>query len=324
MKKLKIFSDSDFGPVAGKLLRDGIAPHELIEPETRLTSVLAGPVPDPAFGLADIAFGQPDLESIRNSKNLRWLQVSSAGITRYDTPEFRALAADRGLVMTNSSSVYAAACAEHALAFMVSQSRLLPEALASHAAHGDAEFRQLRAGSVSLHGQHLVILGFGTIARELMRLLMPFEMRITAMRRSPRGDEGCEVVTPENLASALATADHVVSILPENADSHRFIDAARLAEMKPGAVFHNIGRGSTVNQDDLLDALRSGHLAAAWLDVTDPEPLPDDHPLRHAPRCFITPHTAGGHRGEEETLVRQFLRNFQKFTAGEALMDRVM
>jgi phosphoglycerate dehydrogenase-like enzyme len=324
MNLLRIFSDSGLDGVAGELLRDGISPHGLIEPKTRLTSVLAKPEPDPSFGLADIAFGQPDVESIRNSENLKWLQVSSAGITRYDTPEFRALAAERGLIVTNSSSVYATACAEHALAFMMAQSRLLPAALASHAANGDAEWLGLRGGSVSLQGQHLVILGFGTIARELIRLLEPFKMKVTAMRRSPRGDEACPVVTPENLTSALATADHVVNILPENEASLGFVNAARLAEMKPGAVFHNIGRGTTVNQDDLLESLRSGHLAAAWLDVTDPEPLPEDHPLRHEPRCFITPHIAGGHRGESETLVRHFLANFQKYLAGEPLTDRVM
>jgi phosphoglycerate dehydrogenase-like enzyme len=324
MEKLTIFSDSGFEGAAGQLLRDGIAPHDLLEPKTRLTSVLAKPEPDTAFGQADIAFGQPDVESIRASEKLKWLQVSSAGITRYDTPEFRELAKERGLIVTNSSSVYATACAEHALAFMMAQSRLLPAALASQAPNGDAEWRRLRGGSVSLHGQHVVLLGFGAIARELMRLLKPFSMRFTAMRRSPRGDEGCEVVTPENLISALTTADQVVNILPENEESQGFINAARLAVMKPGAVFHNIGRGTTVNQQDLLDALTSGHLAAAWLDVTDPEPLPPDHPLRHEPNCFITPHIAGGHRGESETLVRHFLKNLAKFTAGEALDDRVM
>ncbi len=324
MKTMRIFSDSTLSAAADKLLRDGIAPHELIEPKIRLASVLATPESDPSFGLADIAFGQPDVKSILNSQNLKWVQVTSAGITRYDTPEFRAFAAERGLVVTNSSSVYAAACAEHALAFMLAQSRLLPEALACPAANGDADYQRLRAGSISLQGQHVVILGFGAIARELMRLLQPFAMKITAMRRSPRGDEGCAVVTPENLSSALATADHVVNILPENAESRGFVDAAQFAAMKPGAVFHNIGRGTTVNQDDLLAALRSRHLSAAWLDVTDPEPLPADHPLRHEAHCYITPHTAGGHLNEEEALVRHFLWNFQKFIVGDPLDDRVI
>jgi phosphoglycerate dehydrogenase-like enzyme len=94
--------------------------------------------------------------------------------------------------------------------------------------------------------------------------------------------------------------------------------------MKPGAIFYNIGRGTTVNQASLLDALRSGHLKAAWLDVTEPEPLPDNHPLWAEPNCFITPHIAGGQTGEARTLVRHFLQNLQRFVRGEPLLDRVM
>jgi phosphoglycerate dehydrogenase-like enzyme len=102
------------------------------------------------------------------------------------------------------------------------------------------------------------------------------------------------------------------------------MDAERFAQMKPGAVFHNIGRGTTVDQDALLAALRSGHLGAAWLDVTEPEPLSADHPLRGEPGCFITPHIAGGHADESGTLVRHFLANFQRYLAGSPLLDRIM
>lgn len=324
MQTHRIFSDSPLSETAARILNEGTAPHEIIVPQKRLSSILAKPEPDPAFPLADIAFGQPDLESIRGSERLKWIQVSSAGFTRYDTPEFRALVAERGLIVTNSSSVYSAACAEHVFAFMMAQSRLLPQALRSHCALGSPEYFQLRGDSVSLRGQNLVILGFGAIASELIKLLAPFEMNITAMRRSPRGDEGIPTVTEEGLPAALATADQVINILPDNAASQNFINAARLAQMKPGAIFHNIGRGTTVDQDALLEALRSGHLAAAWLDVTDPEPLPEDHPLRGEKNCFITPHTAGGHANEAETLVRHFVANFQRYLAGEPLLDRIM
>ncbi|MES2658572.1 MAG: D-2-hydroxyacid dehydrogenase [Verrucomicrobiota bacterium] len=324
MTPLKIFSDSHLTGTAASLLLDGVAPHEIIVPKTRPASILSKPEPDPSFALADIAFGQPDVDSIRQSEKLKWLHVSTAGFTRYDTPEFRALAAGRGLIVTNSSSVYSAPCAEHVFAFMLAQSRRLPEALQSHAANGDSDWLRLRGNSTSLRGQSVVILGFGAIALELVKLLAPFEMKITAMRRSPRGDEGFPTVTPDELPAALATADHVINILPENAASLKYINAARLAEMKPGCIFHNIGRGTTVDQDDLLAALRSGHLGAAWLDVTDPEPLPADHPLRHEPNCHITPHIAGGHGDETLTLVKHFLGNFRRYLDGSPLMDRVM
>lgn len=324
MNPLKIFSDSHLTGRAEQLFQDGVSPHEILIPKTRPASILSKPEPDPSFALADIAFGQPDVESIRQSDKLKWLHVSTAGFTRYDTPEFRSMVKERGLIVTNSSSVYAEACADHALAFMLAQSRVLPAALPSHAANGDAEWLRLRGASVSLRGQSLVILGYGAIALELVKLLAPFDMKITAMRRSPRGDEAFPTVTPLNLPAALAMADHVINILPENAESIRFVNANLLAQMKPGAVFYNIGRGTTVDQDDLLAALRSGHLAKAWLDVTDPEPLPADHPLRKEPNCHITPHIAGGHAEETVTLVNHFLRNFRLYLAGEPLRDRIM
>ncbi len=324
METLRIFSDTLLPETAAQLLLEGTSPHEIIIPQNRPASILSKPEPDPSFALADIAFGQPDVDSIRRSEKLRWLHISTAGFTRYDTPEFRKLATERGLIVTNSSTVYARACADHALAFMLAQSRLLPTALQSHAANGDAEWLGLRAGSISLRGQSVLILGYGGIARELVKLLAPFEMKITAVRRQPRGDEGFPTVTPEELPAALATADHVINILPENAASLGFINAARLTSFQHGAVFYNIGRGTTVDQAALLDSLRSGHLAAAWLDVTDPEPLPEDHPLRHEPTCHITPHIAGGHAHEPITLVKHFLTNFRRYLDGTPLLDRIM
>ena len=94
--------------------------------------------------------------------------------------------------------------------------------------------------------------------------------------------------------------------------------------MRNGAVFYNIGRGTTVDQEALSDALRSGRLSAAYLDVTDPEPLPSEHPLWAMPNCFITPHTAGGHMDENEALVSHFLENLRFFVSGSPLINRII
>jgi phosphoglycerate dehydrogenase-like enzyme len=102
------------------------------------------------------------------------------------------------------------------------------------------------------------------------------------------------------------------------------IDGKCFAAMKPGAVFYNVGRGTTVNQAALIAALESGQVGAAYLDVTEPEPLPPDHPLWAAPNCFITPHVAGGHQDEDAHLVRHFVSNLRRFEAGEPLVDVVM
>lgn len=324
-ERLKIFSDSNLKPEVLALLKDGVAPHEILLPAKPVSSVLAKAEKDPSFGLADIAFGQPDVESIAESKNLKWIHISTAGYTRYDTAEFRALVKERGLVVTNSSSVYAEACVQHLLAFMFAHARKLPMGLKLRVPNGSPEWNELRNASAVLGGgQKVLIYGYGSIAARLVETLKPFDLEIVAVRRSPRGDEGIKVVTLEAAEDKLSLADHVINILPDNADSVGFFQAERLSKCKPGAVFYNIGRGSTVDQDALYGALKSGPLEAAWLDVTTPEPLPDDHPLWTLENCHITPHTAGGHKDESVTLVRHFLANFRRYLAGETLKDRIM
>ena len=324
MNPLRIFSDCRLTDDAERLLREGVAPHELVRARRVVASVLAKGDPDPAFLSAEIAFGQPDLADIERSERLRWIHLSSAGYTRYDTEEFRALAKARGLRLTNSSQVYARACAEHVFAFLLAQARGLVPALRTRTANGSPEWDRLRALPRSPAGQEILILGYGSIAIHLVGLLAPFHARVTAFRRQPRGDEIVPIVSADRLDAALATADHVVDILPDNAASRGFIGAAHFAAMKPGAAFYNIGRGTTVNQDALLAALRSGRPGAAWLDVTDPEPLPENHPLLSEPNCHVTPHVAGGHRDEAGTLVRHFLANLRRYEAGDPLLDRVV
>ena len=307
------------------MLRAGTNGHQLVFPQKPISSVLAGPEPDPQFTTVDVAFGQPDPQAIAEAPNLKWIHVSSSGITRYDNPKFRAQMAERKIAVSNSAGVYNDACAVHVFSFMLAQARNLPLALKSRIANGASEWHALRGSSTTLRGQTVLILGFGAIGKRLLELLRPFEMNVIAYRRKARGDEGVPVVTADRLAYTLANeADHVINILPDNAESRHFFDAARFAMIKPGAIFYNIGRGTTVEQNALLDALRSGRLKAAWLDVTDPEPLPEAHPLLAEPNCFITPHVAGGHVDETKTLVRHFLKNFEQFVRGESLLDRVM
>lgn len=324
MDPLRIYVDLALPPDALELLRSDTAGHELVFPAKPVTSVLAKGEPDPQFNTVDVAFGQPDLRSISETTKLRWVHVSSAGITRYDTPEFRALATGRGLAVSNSSRVFDEACAVHALSFLLAQTRQLPAGLRARTPHGSDTWQALREASGTLRDETILILGYGSIGRRLTELLQPFGANVMAHRRKARGDEDIPVVTAEGLPTALAEADHVVNILPESAETRGFFHRDRFASMKTGAAFYNIGRGATVDQDALVETLRSGHLGAAWLDVTDPEPLPEGHPLLSEPHCFITPHTAGGHSGEATTLVRHFLKNLERFVRGEPLIDRVI
>lgn len=319
-----IWTNAKFGDAPRAALLEGVKPHRLIFSQQLSASNLVKAAPDPTLQEADIAFGQPDPALALQCPRLRWIHLTAAGYTRYDDAAFRQAFGGRGSVLTNSSLVYNEPCAEHVLAFMLAQARQLPQSLESQRTDRAWPTLERRAVMSLLTAQNVVLLGFGAIGRRLAELLAPFGCKITAVRRRPAGDENVTVVTEDKLTEALATADHVVNILPDNPATQRFVDAARLAATKPGAIFYNVGRGTTVDQDALLAALQSGHLGAAYLDVTEPEPLPPEHPLWSAPNCYITPHSAGGHRTEPLRLVRHFLENLRRFEKGEPLEDRVI
>jgi phosphoglycerate dehydrogenase-like enzyme len=111
--------------------------------------------------------------------------------------------------------------------------------------------------------------------------------------------------------------------LPQSAETQMFFNAERLHQIKPGARYYSIGRGTTTDQAALLACLNSGHLSAAYLDVTTPEPLPPDHPLWSTAHCFITPHIGGGHADETLRIVKHFVHNLHRFERGETLIDKV-
>ncbi|HSI62070.1 MAG TPA: D-2-hydroxyacid dehydrogenase [Candidatus Saccharimonadia bacterium] len=321
---LNVFTDIQVEPALMERLRTGIEPHRLLVPSSGGTSVLEDAPLDSKLAEADIALGQPAVRGVLEAPRLRWMQVSTASITRYDTPEFRAAVADKKLVVTNSSLVYDQACAEHLLAFMLAQARQLPRSLVTRVPNGTDAWYQLRASCRLLRGQTVLIVGYGAIAEKLVGMLAPFAMRVRAIRREPRGTESINILTPEQIYPALATADHVVNILPDNAGTRGFFSIKEFAAMKPSATLYNIGRGTTVDQNALAAALKNGTLGAAWLDVTEPEPLPEGHPLLALENCHITPHTGGGQKDDMRDLVEHFLENFARYLKGDELLSRVM
>ena len=321
-----IWTNHGFRPEALELFKQGLAAggHRLIHSPKSSASVLAAGASDPSMNEADVAFGQPDIGDVLRLDRLRYVALSTAGYTRYDTPEFRGAMTGRGTLMTSSSQVFADPCAQQMLAAMLALARNLPAQLRNQ--DGPREWRYLedRFTASVLTGQNVLLLGFGAIGQRLAELLKPFGGQITAYRRTPRGNEGVEIVTDVRLAAALGAADHVVNLLPDSPATKLLMNPARFAAMKRGARFYNVGRGTTVDQDALIAALKSGHVNSAYLDVMEPEPLPPAHPLWSAPNCYITCHLGGGTGDQDVKLVRQFLENLRRFEKGAALIDRII
>ena len=214
---------------------------------------------------------------------VQWVQLPFAGVDAfaaslrdYDRPD---------LVWTSAKGAYAEPVAEHALALTLAALRMFV-VRARATSWGSADGR-------SLYGANVVIVGAGGIAVELIRLLAPFRTSITVVRKSAGEVAGADrTVTVDRLASVLPDADVVVLAAASTADTEHLFGAEQFGTMKPTAVLVNIARGPLIDTDALVEALTRGTIAAAALDVTEPEPLPDGHPLWGLDNCLITPHTA--------------------------------
>ena len=158
--------------------------------------------PDPALAEADIAYGQPTPAEVMAHQRVRWLALSSAGYTRYERADFRAAMQTRGTKVTNASAVFADPCAQQILAAMLALARNLPTQLRNQDGVRAWRYLEDRYSATVLTGQTVLLLGFGAIGRRLAVLLAPFGGRVIAYRRTPRGDEGIEVVTDAGLAAA--------------------------------------------------------------------------------------------------------------------------
>lgn len=321
---MRIWCNGEFGEEGMALLARGTGGHALVLSDRRNSSVLAGGQRDPSIAGADIAFGQPDPADCIEGAGLRWIEVSSAGYTRYDNEAFRQAIRARGAAFTNASQVYSDACAEHVLAMILALGRQLLASYATQLGDRSWPYDGTREKSRLLTGQTVVLLGYGSIGRRLAQLLAPFGVKIYSLRRQIRSEPGVHIVPEEDLTKVLPEADHVVNVLPENGSTLNYVNARRIACFKPGARFYNVGRGPTVDQPALIEGLRSGRIGAAYLDVTVPEPLPPSHPLWTTPNCFITPHSAGGRNNVNVELVRHFLANLAALEKGGAMVDRVL
>ena len=231
-------------------------------------------------------------QQLKLAKKLKWLHSTAAGVAQLMYPELR----DSGIVVTNPSGIFSIPMAEHTVGLLIALARNFPDSVryqdASHWGQQDLWDKPQRL--TELNGQLLLIVGYGSIGRELARRAHAFDIRVWGVTRSGKGDPSyAEKILPvSQLDDALPQADYVVVAAPETAETAKLMNAMRIAKMKRGGRLINVGRGSLLDESALLQALESGALAGAALDVTETEPLPPDSPLWKAPNLFITPHTS--------------------------------
>lgn len=237
-------------------------------------------------GLVWLGGSGEELEStLRDNPQLGWVQLPLAGVDRFRSA-FSAQGDDVFPLWTSAKGSFSEPVAEHAVALTLATLRQLPEKSRS------SSWAPIKQG-ISLYGRHVLIVGAGGIAVEIMRLLKPFETEITIVRRSADPLPGASrTVASDQLLSVLPDADVVILAAASTDETAQFIGERELAAMKVTAVLVNIARGPLIDTDALVVSLESGHLWGVGLDVTDPEPLPDGHPLWSAPRTVITSHAA--------------------------------
>lgn len=252
---------------------------------------------------------------------LRWTQSGSAGVDRYITiPE---LMSRDEIVLTNMKGMYGPVIAEHVFAMMLSRTRNLPYYMEA-GRRGDWD-RGPGSMLTALQGGTLLVVGLGGIGSEIAMRADAFHMRVLATARTPR--EAPPYVerlgTASDLDELLPEADVIVLAVPLTDETRGMINRETIARMKDGAWLVNIARGAVVDTEALVEALDSGKIGAAFLDVTDPEPLPAGHTLWNRDNVLITPHVAARAELSGERRLALMLENMRRFGAGEPLLNVV-
>jgi phosphoglycerate dehydrogenase-like enzyme len=267
-----------------------------------------------------IGFCEPDL--VAAGDQLRWIQVLGAGVE--DCVVIDAIG-ERDIVLTNMQRVAGPVMAEHVFALLLSLTRGIDVYLDARRTSTWRRDAMSPERMRSLSGRTLLVAGLGGIGTEVARLGNAFGMTVVATRASRR--EGPDFVShvglPDELEELAARADVVVNALPLTRATQGTFGTSFFRKVKPGAYFINVGRGATVDTNALLQALEDGRLSGAGLDVTEPEPLPQGHPLFQAPRTIITPHVAtmiDTGSGDRWLIARE---NLRRYVAGEALLSIV-
>jgi phosphoglycerate dehydrogenase-like enzyme len=245
--------------------------------------------------------------------NMKWLNSVYAGIDGMPLE----LLLERGTVVTNGVGINAITIAEYVVMGMLTVAKGYREVVRAQDRH---EWLQDSPGKVELYGSKALLLGYGAIGKLVADRLSAFDVDVSIVRRS----QGPNALGPDQWRERLPDFDWVILAVPATPETEGMIAAPELAAMKPSATLVNIARGSVVDQNALVEALQTGGIRSAFLDVTTPEPLPAGHPLWSLPNAHVSMHLSG--RAQDKMFVRaaeRFLANVERYRRGEPLEPQV-
>ncbi len=291
-------------------------------PEAEIVAVRSAAEMAQAVAGAEVAIGRRNIVCsdavLAAGTALRWVQVYSAGIEGCGD---KAAFADRSILLTNMRAVAGPVMADHTMGMLLALTRGLHVSIPRQAA-GNWDDDYPGVTLQGLEGGTMLIVGLGGIGMEVARRAHAFGMRVVATRatRQAKPEFVDYVGLADELPALIGAADVIVHTAPLTPATRGLFDRAMFARMKPGAIFINVARGAAVDTHELIAALQSGRLGGAAVDVTDPEPLPADHPLWQAPNIIITPHMSGSAVGDIQIRLRVLRENLRRYVAGERML----
>jgi len=273
---------------------------------------------------ADVAFALGlSTEAAARATRLRWVHCSAHAVGQFPLADL----ASRGITVTNSRGTQSTPIAEHVMAGLLALARRLPQTLRRQEQR--AWLPNELTGQASpwlIAGKTMGIIGLGTLGQAIATRAKAFGMRVIGIRRNPDRDLPVgvdQIVARIDVDRMLEEADVVVLAAPWTPGTNQILDSAAIGKMKPGAVVINVARGQLVDESALAEALMSGRLGGAVLDVFTKEPLPSDSAFWSMPNVIITPHTSGFRTDHFDAVVNLFSENLRRFEGGGPLLNLV-
>lgn len=283
-------------------------------PEHRIVSGSAKEIDQGLKDEIEIVYGYVSPKVLSGMKSLKWIHLPWAGVEPYlEMEEIRS----GGLKLTNARGVYGSPISEYVIGMFLS----LKHNLYLHRDEQHEEIWNPRTPPVEFAGSTVGVLGLGDVGQTLAKKCKALETRVIAVKKTPaeKPDYLDELYTVDKIDEVLPKCDFLALCMPGTGNTSGLLSKERIALLKRGVYIVNVGRGSAIDLGALAEALKSGHVAAAGLDVFETEPLPKGHELWHIPNCVITPHTCGRSPQNKERSVRIFLDNLRKYTDAEEL-----